>query len=144
MHLETNIQWARNTKYSLLNIQNLWNRIASRIVNFPVLHTTLIILHQLHNQEQNTINSNLNTNVREWKTWRRTLILALQGATSLQSCMHLILRIAEQNWDDRMTVGVFFLLYTSSLLASHRCGVEASQVLESQSDYKVQYGVKWT
>lgn len=132
--LKTNLRWARNTKYSLLNIQNLWNRIASRIVNFPILHTTLSILHRLHNQGQNTINLNLNKNFLKWKTWKRAFILALHKCQvtfnmSLQSSMHLKLQLHSRTETTRQFWMLF--LYASSSMAS---GVKVGQVLKSQSN----------
>lgn len=98
-----NIRWARNTKYSLLNIQNLWNRIASRIVNSPISHTILITFHRLHTERQNTNSWKSNENGRHG---RGRLFLRLISAEShlIRLYSHLCAwycdRTAEQRWQE--------------------------------------------
>lgn len=140
-HFQTNIRWGRNTKYSLLNIQNLWNRVASRIVNFPILHPSLNTSHQLHNQRRNTISLNLNRKLGKWKTWRRTFILALRrGRVTLNVSTvvyALAIDVAQQNWDDETIWDVFVCFKLTGKY--HRCGVK-SKPSASITRAKVQYG----
>lgn len=106
---QPNIQWARNTKYSLLNIQNFCEtEFASRVVNFPILHTSSRTFLWLHNKGQNTISSNFKLkkpqNLSKWKTWKRIAPHKCR-VTSMCHCSHLC---TCKSWDGDETVHGWF------------------------------------